>query len=785
MDRRQRNLFDIARRTFLLGAAGTAVAGVLPPTRAWADSAALDTPDQIWLGPDLWANRLQDWMVSGGQIRCVADSAHRICRTAAILTTSLGGGAFTITARTGTLVAGAGFSGFLIGTGAPGTDYRRAAAVMGASGGYGGLMAVYGSDGVARFRNHTQESNSLAFPELTGSTKTGPAPVRTVSEDVELSLTSAPNGDGTTTLTLRAVDAMSEALLSQAVRKTDPVGVTVGGVSLVSSGSGSARAAYWFSDVAVDGVGAVTHPERALGPVMGTLFSVTGQTLKMTAQLLPLAVDSATTVLLETTAPGDLAWTTRATADVGPGYAALLRVDDWDSTLAWSYRVSVSSGGDSYRGTIPAEPAGDRPLVVAAVTCTKASHRPFDAGGDSGGPKLPGEQFLYRFDAANAYFPHEQLTGSIAAQGPDVFACLGDQFYETSPTVKDTSPAPTLDLLYRWYLWHWAFREITRDRPTVILVDDHDVFQGNIFGEDGQPLLPGQSYDAGGYANDPAWVNVVQRIQCGHNPDPYDSAPVLRGITVYFTAFTYGGARFVLLEDRKFKSPATGIDQNGVKIPTNQLQLLGSRQEAMLAEIANPADDASDPPTVVFTQTMYASLETNQSGIITANKGTNGWPVAARDRALTSIKAFGGCLVSGDTHLPALVHHGITSLTDGPIQFSVPAGSTSVQRWFEPATALPNAREQPYTGDAVDGFHHHMRVLAVANMAWTQQQVVKAYGNTSYGRREFKQEGYGVVRIDPTLREYTFEAWRWDSQPTNGTDVPMPGWPVVIPFDQA
>lgn len=64
----------------------------------------------------------------------------------------------------------------------------------------------------------------------------------------------------------------------------------------------------------------------------------------------------------------------------------------------------------------------------------------------------------------------------------------------------------------------------------------------------------------GGYAESADWVNMVQRVQCAHNPDPYDPIPVLQDITVYYTAFAYG-VSFAVLEDRKFKNTdATDTD---------------------------------------------------------------------------------------------------------------------------------------------------------------------------------------------------------------------------------
>lgn len=104
------------------------------------------------MGPDLWANRLQDWCLRNGRITCVAPAGQRLVRTVALLTKRLNGGPARLVVQTGTNTTGTGFSRFLVGTGEPGTDYRRAALVMTASGQAGGLLCVYDADGRVRFR---------------------------------------------------------------------------------------------------------------------------------------------------------------------------------------------------------------------------------------------------------------------------------------------------------------------------------------------------------------------------------------------------------------------------------------------------------------------------------------------------------------------------------------------------------------------------------------------------------------------------------------------------------
>jgi len=244
---------------------------------------------------------------------------------------------------------------------------------------------------------------------------------------------------------------------------------------------------------------------------------------------------------------------------------------------------------------------------------------------------------------------------------------------------------------------------------------------------------------------------------------------------VYFTRFSYGGVRFALLEDRKFKTGGDKLDDSGSVIPEADLQLLGSRQEAMLAEMAA---EGIGPPTVVVSQTMFCCLQTDPNGRRKGARDTAGWPPMARTRATQAMAAAGAVMLSGDTHLPSLVRH-----ISGPVQFCGPAGGATFVRWFEPSPPLPNPGPTPYTGDFTDSFGNAIRVLAVANMHVDQATWLSAYGQPHCGDQALKEEGYGLLRIDPVNRTHTFEAWRWDVDPKARGAAPMPGWPYVLSFD--
>src|SRR5437763_9437170 len=85
--RRQMVPDQITRRDFLQESAATAAvaaasaipAGASAAQRTRGDFASNwdQSPDRVWLGPEYWANPLQDWRVAGGRIECIKAAANR------------------------------------------------------------------------------------------------------------------------------------------------------------------------------------------------------------------------------------------------------------------------------------------------------------------------------------------------------------------------------------------------------------------------------------------------------------------------------------------------------------------------------------------------------------------------------------------------------------------------------------------------------------------------------------------------------------------------------------
>src|SRR5690606_2444760 len=171
--------------------------------------------------------------------------------------------------------------------------------------------------------------------------------------------------------------------------------------------------------------------------------------------------------------------------------------DRKDTPYRLAYTVQSKNGRNTesyWTGTIRRDPVSKNEITVADISCNYHSA-----------------------------FPNSLYVANTAKLDPDVLAFVGDQFYEPSAGYGITR-APLdraiVDYLRKWYCHGWTWRELMRDRPSLALPDDHDVYQGNLWGQGGEGRITTQA--AGGYDQPVEWVNVVHRTQTSHNPDPYD-----------------------------------------------------------------------------------------------------------------------------------------------------------------------------------------------------------------------------------------------------------------------
>jgi hypothetical protein len=453
---------------------------------------------------------------------------------------------------------------------------------------------------------------------------------------------------------------------------------------------------------------------------------------------------------------------------------ATFRIAKWNDRADVPYRLAYSTAfkdGQNaehfWEGTIRRDPV-DKPIVTVADVCCNTHQA----------------------------FPNAEFVAQMAKLDPDLLAFTGDQFYESSggfSIIRTPVDQAIVDYLRKWYMHGWTWRELMRDRPSLSLPDDHDVFQGNLWGEAGEGRQTSQA--AGGYDMAPEWVNAVHRTQTAHHPDPYDPSPGKRGSIQYYGPFTYGRVSFAVLADRQYKSgpegkvPETGSPRgdhvmNSAFDPKTAdvegLQLLGAKQEQFLREWA--ADWLGADMKAVISQTVFTALPTthgNERMILRADYDTNAWPQTPRNRAVREMRRAFAFHIAGDQHIPAVVQYGVDAHRDGPIAFAGPAINCGYPRWFEPAEAKwTQPKSDGLTGDFTDSFGHPLTVLAVKNGAVKPRQ-----GNPRV-LMDDKASGLGLVRFDKKNRRVIVECWPYLADVTKPA-TQMPGWPVTIDLTNA
>ena len=470
------------------------------------------------------------------------------------------------------------------------------------------------------------------------------------------------------------------------------------------------------------------------------IYTVSNNTLKLSAQLYPLYPEESREVRLEIEENGE--WKELQRQNVNDlGWSALFRIENWDTTKDVKYRL-LHDKKSIFNGLIRKDPKGKDEIVLAALSCNSNKDRGL----------------------------RENYIRNINHQDPDLIFFAGDQSYDhTEHTAA-------------WLKFGLQFREIFRNRPCITIPDDHDIGQGNLWGENGKVSTAEGSSD-GGYRYHPEYVKMVERCQTAHLPDPYDPTPIEQGIGVYYTNLFWGGVDFAILEDRKFKSGPKGkIPQQGPRpdhirnpeydpasIDLPGLKLLGDRQLHFLEEWGSKNMEALK---VVLSQTGFcggAHIHGLIDNRLHADLDSNGWPQTGRNKALKLIKRANAIHIAGDQHLATVIKQGINEFGNGPWAFVVPAiVNDYYSRWWWPkdekAGKNPNLKTSlPWTGDYLDGFNNKISMYAYVNPE----------SNSKGG-------GYGLIRLHTESYEAIFECWPRYVDVTQPDAKQFEGWPMTV-----
>jgi len=470
------------------------------------------------------------------------------------------------------------------------------------------------------------------------------------------------------------------------------------------------------------------------------IYTVSNQTLKLSAQLYPLYPDETREIRLEIEDAGN--WKEIQKQHINDiGWSTLFRIENWDTSKDTKYRIRHGENA-LFEGLIRKDPIEKDQISMAALSCNSNKDRGM----------------------------RENYGRNINHQNPDLIFFAGDQSYDhTEHTAA-------------WLKFGLQFRETFRNRPAITIPDDHDIGQGNLWGENGKLSVTKGSPD-GGYRYHVEYVKMVERCQTAHLPDPYDPTPIERGIGVYYTNLLLGGIDFAILEDRKFKSGPEGkIPQQGPRpdhirnpeydpasIDLPELTLLGDRQLRFLEDWSKQNKGALK---AVLSQTGFcggAHIHGSLDNRLHADLDSNGWPQTGRKKALKLIQKANAVHIAGDQHLATVIKQGITEFGDGPWAFVVPAiVNDYYSRWWWPedekAGANPNTKTSlPWTGDYLDGFNNKISMMAYVNPE-----------SNSMG------EGYGLIRFNKAENTITFECWPRYVEVTKEGAEQFEGWPITI-----
>ncbi len=468
------------------------------------------------------------------------------------------------------------------------------------------------------------------------------------------------------------------------------------------------------------------------------IYTTSNNTLKLSAQLYPLYPEESRFIKLAIYQEKE--WRVIQTQKINEiGWSALFRIENWDMNKAVKYKLMHGENA-TYEGFIRKDPISKKEITLAALSCNSNKDR-----GD-----------------------RNKYVRNISALDPDLIFFAGDQSYDH----KEHTAA--------WLKFGIQFRELFRNRPCVTIPDDHDIGQGNLWGEGGKKSLIRQGND-GGYFYHPEYVKMVERAQTSHLPDPYHKEPLQQGITTYFTNLKIGEVDFAIIEDRKFKSGPNGKipnqgprpdhindpNYNPESINLPELVLLGELQHDFLAKWGKNKETKMK---AVLSATGFcggAHLHGKLSNRLHADLDSNGWPQHGRNTALSLIRDAGAIHIAGDQHLPTVIHHGIDEFDDGPWAFVVPAiVNNYYSRWWWPEDEKPGENfndNLPWTGRYLDGFNNKINMRAYANP-----------DSKSNGA------GFGFIRFNILDNQVTFECWPRNVDLTKDGEEQFKGWPVKV-----
>jgi alkaline phosphatase D len=696
-----------------------------------------NTHDRIWLGADFWSVPLEDWKVKNGRMECIGTLSNSRVN---ILTHRLNGsGNLDVRFRFGMLEDGS----------VPGKTGIRLAMTDHTDNSYKSLC--YHGQGI----DVGVQTNGKLF--INDEATDLPSGFDYSSMTMNIQAVSSEN-EKELKVAITDMNGLESEIISTKIENLEGM---IAFVNYFSQGRMNEIDApkFWFDDIKMSGSMVEATPDNAFGPILFSMYTLSKGTMKMSAQMPPLGIDDNKTVKLQLLKNGT--WQDVSESEINEmAWLAEFKIEDWNDKIDHDYRLVYTenykdgSSKTTYRDGVVRKDPVDKSLEVAGFTCQ------FDYG-----------------------FPYTPLVDNVNRLNPDLLYFSGDQLYETNggyDIIRFPADRAILNYLGKWYMFGWAFGDLMKDRPTITITDDHDIYQGNIWGAGGETVSEEEweeDKDArSGYVQPVDMIKVVMQTQSAHLPDSPGLKPMDNEIPVYYSDLLYGNVSFAIIADRAFKSGPEEISWwdgrlDHIKFPVEaeklddpRLKLLGESQLEFLNGWAEDWENAEFK--CLLSQTIFANSATHHGAnkmFLYGDMDSGGWPKSARDIAVMTIRKAGAFHICGDQHLPSFAQYGIDDYRQAGWVFCTPAITTGYERRFLPEEVdipiqnSPN-HNLPNTGEFTDVFGNPHYVYAVGNPE----------DNTSYPNRYrqavSRSSGFGMTIFDPKTGDIRNEAYIFDAE---------------------
>jgi hypothetical protein len=627
------------------------------------------SPDGVWVGPDYWANRLQDWSVKDGKLQC---TSTKPMRTVHLMTRNISSKKGAVNTSVNIFLSdnekplSEAAAGVLIGAG-HGLDYRSASLIFDSWGESAGIFVGLDTRGNLFVRDFEKENYYYKYDKKNNITWIEAQIVINVVPKKDLYL-----------IKVLAINPFTNVIIDKIEVGDISADRIAGNIALVSHAgySKESTAKFSFTGWKVNGSKIQKNPERNIGPVLTAQYTLSRGTLKLTAQMMPLSEKDNNKVIMQLQ-DGDK-WSDFATSEIKrPSFTAHFRADScWKHKEDVNYRLVFKLKRATIKeyflyGTIRHDPVDKEEINMLSLSCGEQIIKP-DTLKWSG---IDGGYFPYNWAVL---YPHKSLIENLKKFNADLLYFTGDQVYEgASLTSADIGENANLDYLFKWYLWCITYRDLTTIIPTITVPDNSEVYHGNLEGAGGKAAI-------------------------SHLPDPYNSIPVEQGIDVYCTDYNIGGLSLAIFEDLEFKSASKDLlsdakKNSGWPLNPYRNKMYYSRNEnAILLDdrqllfLEHWADDWSDQTWMkaVLSQTLFTNLATlpkdsmdnnvvplmqipdsgayAQGDKPSADIDSDGWPQLERDKVIRILRKAFAINIAGDQYMESTViepirHHELST----------------------------------------------------------------------------------------------------------------------------